>query len=436
MTEPRLLDGVRVLALEQVMVLPYGTTFLADMGAEVIRVEHPAHLNDRRSGPWPDNRPGKEWWNHGGTFAYWNRNKKSICLDVYTPQGKALFLELVRVSDVVADNFRTGTMARLGFDHESLAKIKPDIITLTCNAFGSTGPYRAYGSRARTIDSFCGLSYLTGYEGGPALRASSNYMDHNGGLNNAFILLMAIYHKRRTGRGMRLDSSMYETGIQCIGPALLETQKGIAQERTGSAHPYWKAPYNVYPTTGEDRWIAISVSSDDAWVKLRSALGNPPWAQDTGYDTVLGRWQRRKELDKRLSEWTATQDHVTAMHLLQKAGVPAGAVHHTDELLADPHLKERDYFGVIPPDQASNAGARAYAGRAFADRPFRIPNVPTPMGPGPDLGQHNREVFQGLLRLSDQEMADLEREGIIVSRPTARDLEHPPQPARGASALL
>ncbi len=145
MTERKLLDGIRVLSLEQVMVLPYGTTFLADMGAEVIRVEHPSHLNDRRSGPWPDNQPGEAWWNEGGTFAYWNRNKKSICLDVYSARGKELFLKLVQVSDIVADNFRTGTMERLGFDHQSLVKVKPDIITLTCNAFGSTGPYRAYG---------------------------------------------------------------------------------------------------------------------------------------------------------------------------------------------------------------------------------------------------------------------------------------------------
>lgn len=429
MTHTDLLRDIRILCLEQVMVVPYATAILADLGAEVIRVEHPQHLDDRRSGPWPDNTPPEDWWNAGGTFAYWNRNKKSIVLDVDSPTGGALFLELVKRSDIVVDNFRTGTMQRLGFDHESLAKIKPDIITLTCNAFGSTGPYRAYGSRARTIDSFCGLSYISGYEGGPALRASSNYMDHSGALNNAYLLLLAIYHKGRTGKGLRLDASMYETGIQCIGPALLEAQKGISQERMGSAHPCWKAPYNVYPAKGEDQWIAISVASDAEWEGLKQAMGGPGWAAHPQYETVLGRWQHRKELDKELGLWTSSRDNVALMHLLQSHGVPAGPVYRAGDLLQDPHLRARDYFAVISPAHATNGGGRAYAGRAFADRPFRIPQVSTAMGPAPDLGQHNREVFQGLLGLSEEELARLRAEGVVLDAPTQKDLTHPPAPA-------
>ncbi|MBI2886519.1 MAG: CoA transferase [Chloroflexi bacterium] len=436
MKQTRLLEGIRILALEQVMVVPYATAILADMGAEVIRIEHPEHLDDRRSGPWPDNIPGEQWWNEGGTFAYWNRSKKSLCLDVYTPRGRELFLKLVLLSDIVVDNFRTGTMERLGLDHESLANIKPDIITLTCNAFGSTGPYRAYGSRARTIDSFCGLSSISGYEGGPALRASSNYMDHTGALNNAFLLLLAIYHKRKTGQGLRLDASMYETGIQSIGPALLEVQKGIVQERTGSAHPYWKAPYNVYPTQGTDQWIAISVSSDEEWARLKDAMGQPEWACDARLDTVPGRWEHRKELDRHLAEWTSHGDHVTQMHRLQQHRVPAGAVYSASELLQDPHLEQRGYLASIPPEEATNSGSRRYAGRAFADRPFHMPKVETRMRPAPDLGEHNQEVFRGLLGLSAQEIARLKQEGIVLDRPSANDLASPPQPGSGMGAAL
>ena len=436
MQRERLLEGVRIIALEQVMVLPYATAILADMGAEVIRVEHPEHLDDRRMGPWPDNAPGEEWWNGGGTFAYWNRSKKSICLDVYTARGQELFLKLVRLSDIVVDNFRTGTMERLGFDHASLAKVKPDIITLTSNAFGSTGPYRSYGSRARTIDSFCGLSYISGYEGGPALRASSNYMDHTGALHNAFTLLLAIYHKRKTGKGMRLDSSMYETGIQCIGPALLEVQRGILQERTGSAHPYWKAPYNVYPTKGNDQWIAICVSSDEEWAHLKEAMELPEWACDSRFDTVLGRWELRKELDRRLGGWTSQTDHIPLMHQLQQRGIPAGAVHSAGELVDDPHLGERDYFAFIGPEEATNSGIKRYAGRAFADRPFRMPKVETRMRPGPDLGEHNQEILGGLLGLSKEEIVRLAEEGILLDRPSKSDLANPPIPNTSASPAL
>ena len=195
MAPQAVLSGVRVLSLEQVHVLPWGTAFLADFGAEVIRVESAEHMNDRRSGPFPDGQPGDEWWNEGGTFGYWARNKESLCLQVPHPLGKEVFLKLVAQSDIVTDNFRPGTMRRLGLDHDSLVKVKPDIITLSCTAYGHTGPWRAYGARARTVDAVCGLSALTGYEGGPAIRASSNYMDHTSGLNVAYALLLALYQR-------------------------------------------------------------------------------------------------------------------------------------------------------------------------------------------------------------------------------------------------
>jgi len=430
MAEKKLLDGVRILALEQLMVLPYGTAMLGDMGAEVIRVEHPDHIIDRRMGPWPDNSMNEQWWNGQGGYANWNRSKKSVCMDVFTPKGKELFLELVKKSDIVVDNFRTGTTLRLGLDHDSLAKVKPDIITLTCNAFGSTGPYKAYGSRARTIDSFCGLSYITGYEGGASLRASGNYMDHNGGLGNAYSLLLAIYHKRKTGKGLRIDASMYEFGSQCIGPAMLEVQNDMFQERVASAHPYWKAPYNVYPCKTKDRWVAICVSNDEEWKNLKTAIGAPGWADESRFDTVIGRWENRKTLDDLLSEWTRQQDHLEAATKLQEHRVPAGAVHNAEELISDPHLSERDYFDTVRPENATNVGSHSYAGRAFTGRPFRIPEIPTPMGPAPDMGEHNRDVLQGLLGLSDQDIEQLEADGILWNGPSAAELANPPAPIR------
>lgn len=434
MATKQLLEGIRVLCLEQVHVLPIGTAYLADMGADVIRIEHPEHLDDRRSGPFGDNRAGEQWWNESGGWTHTSRNKKSIGLDVNTPRGREIFLELVKHSDIVADNFRTGTMERLGFDHDSLVKIKPDIITLTCNAFGSTGPYKRYGSRARTIDGFCGVSYISGYEGGPALRVSGNYLDQTGAVNNAFLLLMAIYRKRKTGKGMRIDASMYETGIGCIGPALLETQRGISQERMGSAHPYWKAPYNVYPTQSKDRWIAITVSSDAQWEGLKQAMGGPSWAEESRFATVTGRWANRKELDALLAGWTAAQDHLEATHLLQRHGVPAGAVLNAQEVVDDSHLEARRYFGVIQPDEARNLAGRAVAGRKFTDRPFRMPLIPTTIGPGPDLAEHNEELLQGLLGLSVAEVEQLEAEGAVLFRPPAKELANPPVPIAAAAA--
>jgi benzylsuccinate CoA-transferase BbsF subunit len=423
MSYDAVLKGIRVLSLEQVHVLPWGTAFLADFGAEVIRVESPDHMNDRRSGPFPDNDPGQAWWNEGGTFAYWARNKKSLCLNVTQPRGKEVFYKLLAQSDIVTDNFRPGTTQRLGLDHDSLVKIKPDIISLSCTAYGHTGPWRAYGARARTVDAVCGLSYLTGYEGGPALRASSNYMDHSGGLNIAYALLLALYERRKTGRGMRLDLSMYETGVACTGPAILEAQRDITRSRQGTAH-LWQAPHNIYPCQGHDRWIAIAVGSDATWRRLRGAMGEPTWATEARFDTVLGRWQHRQELDKYLGEWTATHDAVTLMHQLQASGVPAGTVHTAQDLVDDPHLRQRGYLEVFDNANAPRVGPRIYAGR-----PFRVlAEPPRPLQLVSALGQHNVEILSQIAGLAKAEIQDLLAAGIIATQPP-----DPRKPAVGAN---
>jgi benzylsuccinate CoA-transferase BbsF subunit len=411
MAQQAVLAGVRVLSLEQVHVLPWGTAFLADFGAQVIRVESADHMNDRRSGPFPDGEPGDEWWNEGGTFAYWARNKESLCLDVTAPHGKEVFLKLVAHSDIVTDNFRPGTMLRLGLDHDSLTKIKPDIITLSCTAYGHTGPWRAYGARARTVDAVCGLSYLTGYEGGDSVRASSNYMDHTGGLNVAYALLLALHRRRKTGKGTRIDLSMYETGVSCIAPAILEIQRGITRPRLGTAHT-WKAPHNVYRCQGDDRWIVITVSSDDEWQRLRAVMGAPAWAMAPRFDTVSGRWQHRRELDEQIGKWTATHDNEALTHLLQAHRVPAGAVLTARDLAANSHLRERGYFEVFTNENAPRVGPRVYAGR-----PFRIPNIPEALALVSALGQHNVQILREVAKLSEDEMQQLLDAGIIAIRP-------------------
>lgn len=417
-----MLDGVRVLSLEQVHVLPWGTAFLADFGAEVVRVESADHMNDRRSGPFPDDEPGDEWWNEGGTFAYWARNKESLCLQVAHPLGKETFLKLVEKADIVTDNFRPGTMKRLGIDHETLSQIKPDIITLSCTAYGHTGPWRAYGARARTVDAACGLSYLTGYEGGPSVRASSNYMDHSGGLNIAYALLLALYRRRKTGSGMRIDLSMYETGVTCIAPAILEAQRDVSRPRLGTSH-LWKAPHNVYPCKGLDRWITIAVSTDDEWQRLRKAMGNPDWAADPQFDIMHDRWTNRHSLDDLIRHWTTTRDNIEVQILLQAHGVPAGAVLTARDLVVDPHLQERSYFDVFDNENAHSVGPRIYAGR-----PFQASKMPVSLHLASALGQHNLKVLRETGGLSDQEIQKLVNERVIATRPMEAD-----RPAPGAS---
>jgi benzylsuccinate CoA-transferase BbsF subunit len=413
MPAKRVLEGIRVLTLEQVHALPWGTGFLADLGAQVIRIESVDHLQDRKAGPFPGGKPGKEWWNQGGNLAYYGtRNKRSLCLDVTAPLGKDVFLRLVKNCDVVTDNFRPGTMQRFGFDHESLAQVNPRIITLSSTAYGYTGSWQRAGSRARTVDAACGLSYLTGYEGGPSMRASNNYMDHSVGDNVAFALLLALHRRNRTGKGMRIDLTMLETGVSAIGAAILEAQRGIQRPRLGCSH-LWKAPHNVYPCRGEDRWIAIVVSGDQEWQMLKQAMGNPSWAEDVRFDSALGRWTNRHEVDGYLSGWTATQDSLELMRELQGLGVSAGAVLTAQDLVNDPHLKERGYFLEFANPRCPEVGPRVFAGR-----PFRIPGIPLRIESAAALGEHNEEVLMNVAGLSKSEVEELAREGVIANSPT------------------
>jgi benzylsuccinate CoA-transferase BbsF subunit len=408
MAAPLPLKGVKVLTLEQVHALPWGTAFLADLGAQVIRIESVEHLQDRKAGPFANGKAGAEWWNEGGNLAYFGtRNKQSLCLEVTQPAGKEIFLKLVKNCDVVTDNFRPGTMQRLGFDHESLVEINPRIITLSSTAFGHTGPWRRAGSRARTVDSVCGMSYLTGFEGGPSLRASNNYMDHSTGNNVAYALLLALYRRNRTGKGARIDLSMQETGVSCIGPAILEAQRGIKRPRLGCAH-LWKAPHNVYPCAGTDRWIAIAVSNDDEWAALKQAMGAPAWAQDPRYDSVQGRWQYRHELDRHLAGWTATEDDKALTRLLQAHGVCAGAVLTAADLVEDIHLAERKFIQTIE---------RAGGLRTYAGRPFRIPQVSMAIRQVAGLGEHNEVVLREVAGFTKDEIRALAAEGVISNRP-------------------
>jgi benzylsuccinate CoA-transferase BbsF subunit len=409
---PLPLEGVKVLSLEQVHALPWGTAFLADLGAQVIRIESIGHMQDRKAGPFVDGKPGAEWWNEAGNLAYYGtRNKQSLCLDVTQPAGKAVFLALVEKSDVVTDNFRPGTMRRFGFDHESLSQINPRIITLSSTAYGYTGPWRSAGSRARTVDAACGMSYLTGYEGGPSVRASNNYMDHSTGNNVAYALLLALYRRRRTGKGMRIDLTMQETGVSCIGPALLEAQRGISRPRLGCAH-LWKAPHNVYPCAGNDRWIAITVASDGEWQAFKRAIASPAWADERRYDTIEGRWQHRHELDRQIGEWTATQDDKALFTTLQAHGVCAGAVLTAADLTKDPHLQARQFLQSVEP--FPTVGKRMYAGR-----PFRVDGMPLKIRSVALLGEHNQSVLREVAGLSAEEITALAADGVIADRPKA-----------------
>jgi crotonobetainyl-CoA:carnitine CoA-transferase CaiB-like acyl-CoA transferase len=232
-------------------------------------------------------------------------------------------------------------------------------------------------------------------------------MDHSTGNNVAFALLLALYRRKRTGKGMRIDLSMQETGVSCIGPAILEAQRGIARPRLGCSH-LWKAPHNIYPCAGTDRWIAITVSDDGEWAALKQAMGSPAWAEDAKYASAGARHKHGHELDGHIAEWTAAQEDKALMRSLQSHGVCAGTVMQAADLVADAHLKQREFIQTIQ---------RAGGPRMYAGRPFRMPGLSMAIRHIADLGEHNEAVLRDVAGLSSAEIGALAAEGVISNRP-------------------
>ena len=199
--------------------------------------------------------------------------------------------------------------------------------------------------------------------------------------------------------------------MSAIGPAILETQRGISRPRLGCGH-LWKSPHNVFPCRGEDRWITIVVSTDDEWRRLTKAMGGPAWAVDHRFDTTQGRWTHRRQLGEHLAEWTSTQDDQELMIHLQENGVSAGAVLTAEDLVANPHLQEREYIEEFVNVNAPQAGPRKYAGR-----PFRMSGVSMGIHSVAALGEHNEEILREIAGLSEEEIAALADDGIISNLP-------------------
>jgi crotonobetainyl-CoA:carnitine CoA-transferase CaiB-like acyl-CoA transferase len=236
-------------------------------------------------------------------------------------------------------------------------------------------------------------------------------MDHSVGNNVAYALLLALYRRKKTGQGMRVDLTMLETGVSAVGPAILEAQRGITRDRLGCAH-WWKAPHNVYPARDDDRWIVIVVSSDDEWERLKAVMGNPDWVGAARFDTALSRWQNRHELDELLGEWTAQHDDLELARELQAQGITAGACMTAKDLVNDPHLSQREFMWEFANPQAAEVGARIFAGR-----PFRDSGNPMSLDKVAGLGQDNEAILFQLAGLSPSEIAGLEADGVVFSAP-------------------
>jgi len=378
---------------------------LADMGAEVIKVESNHRIDVCRViPPFPDGIRGGV--NRGGQFNTYNRNKKSCTLNLTQPKAIEMAKQLVSLSDVVVENFSPPVMTRLGLDYEVCRGLKPNIIYLSLSGYGATGPSRNFVSYGMQLQAFSGLASLTGYLNGPPRNLGTAVADTVGGLSGAFGILAALHHRRVTDEGQYIDVSQCEALAAFCPEAILDyIMSGRIHSRAGNRDDIM-APHNVYRCQGEDNWVSIAVSTEAEWQSLCQAIDRPELASDPRFTDGFTRYQNQEELDRIISEWSIEHSDYEAMHLLQDKGVPAAAVLSNSQMVRDPHLKER---GFCVEDDHPEAGRRIISG--FSWHLDRTPGAVR--AHAPLLGEHNQEIFSGLLGMSEDEVNNLVSQKII-----------------------
>jgi crotonobetainyl-CoA:carnitine CoA-transferase CaiB-like acyl-CoA transferase len=329
-----------------------------------------------------------------------------------TTEGKEIFKKLVGIGDVVLENYSPRVMANFGLDYPELQEINPRIIMMSLPAMGRTGPDKDFVAFGQTIDCMSGMAYITGYPGEePMLQSGLAYGDPLSGMNTALAIVMALRYRRRSGKGMHIELSQVEGVISFNADSVMDyTMNGRVRGRMGNRHPSM-APHGYYRCRGEDTWVAIAIDSDETWQAFCQVIGNPPWVGDTRFSDVLGRYSNQDEIDKLIETWTLKHSHYDVMHILQEAGIPAGPVLDARELLEDLHLNERGLFQMVSHPEA---GAHPEIG-AFA----RFSKTPIELRmPAPCLGEHTGYVLGQLLGMSLEELAYLEKQGIIGTTPS------------------
>ncbi len=411
---PGPLEGVRIIEMGQLIAIPFAMKMLADMGAQVIRLESVARLESYRSDSVYQNDISGEFWNKGANFYEQNRNKLGVTLDLSKPEGLQVLRNLVSIADVFSENFTPRVIKNFGLEYGDLRKIKPDIIMVSSTGYGFYGPWSNFGATGPATEGAAGLAYQTGYLGGGPVMAEIPYTDYTSGEHTVFAVMAALMHRLRTGQGQFVDISQTQATSSTIPEVLMDfSANGRSGQRFGNQDTVM-SPHGCYPCRGDDRWITIAVATDEEWQAVCRVLGQNGWAADPRFNDSFSRWKNRDELDALIGTVTSTWDAHELMHALQKDGVAAGAVLDSKDLLFDPHLGQRNFYEVVTHHESTGIPPLPYAGR-----PWKLSKTPAVNSqPAPLMGEHNSLVLSGLLGKTAEEMAELEEAGIIGYGPT------------------
>ncbi len=413
------LEGIRVLDSTYVFALPYTGGLLADMGAEVIKVEGPGRPDVTRTGGYagtfPDGEPGEDWWNRPSTYNLIHRGKHSLTLDMTDERGRELFRQLVSVSDVVMENFTPRVMRGWGLDYPNLRKIKPDLVMVSNTGYGhGDGPYSGYPAQATTQEATHGHCWITGYPGGPPAKAGASFVDFLSTWTALFAIGAALRYRNKTGQGQWVDMGMYQAGVLFTSEYIMDAiANGREGGRIGNRHPT-RAPQGCYRALGEDQWVTLSVGDDEQWRALCGLMGQEDLARDERFADVLLRQRNHDYLDGIISTWTSKLDKYELMHLMQRQGIPSGPVLTGKDVHFDPHYQSRGFLERVTYPPERDIGTRPFLGRPykFSKSPLKI------QGPSPTFGQHNQPLLQDLLGVDDGAYRDLVQDAVIATVPS------------------
>lgn len=393
------LSGIRVIEMGQLLAGPFCGQLLADFGAEVIKIEEPTRGD-----------PMRQWGREAvdDTTLWWPiiaRNKKSVTLNLRTEEGQGMARRLIDSADVLLENFRPGTLERWGLGYDTLTATNPGLVLIRVTGFGQDGPYAQRAGYGSIGEAMGGLRYVTGDPSTPPSRVGVSIGDSLAGVFAALGGLMALQARTRTGRGQVVDSAIYEAVLAMMEALVPEyALGGFTRERTGAILPKI-APSNVYGTRDGDM-ILIGANQDTVFSRLATVMGRPELADDPRFATHHARGEHQADLDRLIEDWTRSVDAERLLERLHGGGVPAGRIYRAADMLTDPHFAARD--SIVSVDHPKIG---PFPMQGVFPKLSRTPGRVT--WAGPELGEHNLDVYCGLLGLSAPEVDDLKQRSVI-----------------------
>ena len=405
------LKGIRICDFTGQLAGAGATKWLASFGAEVIRIEDPIRQGRwdilRGNEPFKDERRGI---NLGGAFNNHNTDKLGITLNLKTEKGKQLLTKLIKVSDAVTENFAAGVLDRLGFGYESLKQIKSDIVYVSNCGFGHKGPYSHFKTWGPIVQAVSGLTFTSGLPNQPPAGWGYSYMDHTGGYYMAMAILAALLHKQNSGEGQWVDMACTEVAVALNGPSLLDWTVNNKPTRTAEAinsnrsQHIKMSPHGIYPTKGDDEWIAISCRDDADWNALAGVI-QQTWTNK--YESLNERFDNQDALDQDLSSWTLSQNKFELQSLIRSVEVPVSAVQKPQDRIETD--SSTDSFDLWPTITHTEIGEVRVDGN-----PVHFSESDWQMNSGaPCLGEDNKRVFTEILGLSTDDLEALKKEQVI-----------------------